>query len=117
MNQFYALIRAGWGSGKFSSQFADQNDLMRSKRYWAPRILVHSDEDLARAVSMATDRKLAGDARYDWPDIGVILSTLSIDGVGHQQRRQSAEPPLALPYRPDKEFGRHMLAEIKGMLA
>jgi hypothetical protein len=105
VNQFYALIRAAWGSGKFSAQFVDADDAKHSRRYWAPEILKHSDEDLAHAIEVCKQRRLAGDTRYDWPDIGVVLGVLSEkpDHVAVQQQRQAVHPGRLLDFKPTRE--------------
>lgn len=105
VNRFYALLRAAWGSGKFSAQFVDADDAKHSRRYWAPEILKHTDDELASAVETCRQRRLAGDTRYDWPDIGVVLGVLGEkpDDVTMQQRRQSTTPDRLLDFRPSPE--------------
>lgn len=118
VNKFYSWIRIGWGSAKFTSQFEDEKDAVAARRFWAPRILEHSPEDLKRAIDVATQRRLEGDTRYDWPDIGVILGVLSEKpkktsaAEAHQHRCASGRPP-AVEFNPTVEFRMENIRKLR----
>jgi len=94
---------------KFTSNFGDQ-----------------PNESWSRCLSDVSPMKIGAGlnellTRADpWPPTAIEFRQLCLgmlDDVANQQRRQAAEPSLALPYRPDKDLGRQKLAEIKAMLA
>lgn len=115
VDKFYTLIRTAWGDGKFRQQFIDADDLRRSKRYWAPEILQHSLDDLARAVEVSRQRRMQGNPRYDWPDIAVILGVIGEQPTDteRQQQRYAAGVTGLLDFSPPREFRLEQIRKLR----
>lgn len=97
INQFFALIRVGWGVSKFNSQFGDEEDIRHTKRFYAARILQYTPDKLAEAVDMGVALRGQGDEDFLFPDVAKILGLIGSEWEHTRQSRPAAEVLLDKP--------------------
>lgn len=116
VDQFYAKLRSVYGKAKYDSQFANTEDLNRSKRTWADDINELTSTQYKLGFAELQKKMKNGDQEYQWPDIGKVI------GLCTRSERQCAAHKLFLPQKPrevtpeQRARGSAALAELKQTL-
>lgn len=111
-------MRTIYGADKFNWAFGVDEDLVSSKRYYGLRLCEFTLDELVAKVQSAKDLGVAGDSKYDKPDIDRILSVASVDWEHARQGKTwaeiQAEPILNLGETPALENQEVMRARDTG---
>ncbi|WP_169828918.1 hypothetical protein [Marinobacterium jannaschii] len=117
VDQFYSKLRAVYGKAKYDSQFADAEDLKRSKRNWANEINKLTATQYNLGFKELKKLLQNGDPDYQWPDIGKVIGLCT-----RAERLKAAHKiftPLPKPEKTDEQRQRgneHLEALKRGLI-
>lgn len=118
VNRFYASVRVAWGGDRFDFKFVDEREIKFSKSFWGPRIVRWGESALKWAIDEATTQRLQGNSRFQYPDVGEILSLLEPKPDDEMElvlpaHRLLPKPPI--PKR-DPELAKAGIAHLREIL-
>lgn len=98
INAFFATIRVKWGHSKFREMYPTDEELVHAKRFWAPKILEYTEQQVHDLVTGST---------LEWPDVNQILNNAEQIDIARQQLRQSK--PAAEVLEDQRQFNDNAL--------
>lgn len=74
VSMFFELLRSIYGASKYSQQWPTDLDLQAAKTVWKQEIEKYTPDELRAAINNALVQASNGEADWQWPNIGLILS-------------------------------------------
>ena len=109
---FFGLIRSTYGASKFAAQWPTELDLQAAKTMWAEQIGKHDPDELRAALRHAQSMAANGEADWQWPNIGLILSGAKRYGSAAHKMFLPAPARDILPAESRGTMARNLMKEI-----